>query len=124
MVESLADMTVESLVGSKVCMKAGMSAAMMVDMTVLKTADTKDFALVMKMVLHWAAEMVAEWVAQMGSVRENQMAEQREKYLACRTVDMLDTDLVSWLVLVSVAMLVDSRVLKMVAKTEIQKEYL
>jgi hypothetical protein len=105
-------------------MKAGMSAAMMVDMTVLKTADTKDFALVMKMVLHWAAEMVAEWVAQMGSVRENQMAEQREKYLACRTVDMLDTDLVSWLVLVSVAMLVDSRVLKMVAKTEIQKEYL
>jgi hypothetical protein len=78
----------------------------------------------MKMVLHWAAEMVAEWVAQMGSVRENQMAEQREKYLACRTVDMLDTDLVSWLVLVSVAMLVDSRVLKMVAKTEIQKEYL
>ena len=72
-------MMVESLVGLKVRMKAGMSAAMMVEMTVLTTADTKDFALVARMVPQWAAEMVVEWVAQMDSVRDYQMAEQREK---------------------------------------------
>lgn len=37
---------------------------------------------------------------------------------------MLDIDLVSWLALVLVPLSVDSMVLKLVAKTEIQKEYL
>lgn len=44
--------------------------------------------------------------------------------MAYRTVEKLETDLVLWMDLLSAEVLVDSWVLKLAAKTEIQMEYL